>query len=341
MNLSSPAVVSGLLGRYGLRSRRRLGQHFLVDANTLQRIVSAADLDSTRPALEIGPGLGTLTRELASRSLTVTAVEYDRSLLPVLRETLAGFDNVNIIQRDAVRLLESSPIPDLFHPQMEKQPDDPVGRAPAAKIVPGSVSCVSNLPYSITSPAIIALLEQKQWLRSITLMIQAEVADRLAAAPGSRDYGALTVFASYHSRVEIVMRVSRNSFHPPPEVDSAVVRLTPLPQGAVPVHSPARLFSVSRALFGQRRKICSNALQTIPGMPGRDTVLDALRLCGIDAEARGETLSLQEMAAIADALPDLPRDTRQPHRNPHRDRRDETGPGPGSSDSSKTSSSSE
>lgn len=306
MNLSSPAFVTALLSRHGIRSKHRLGQHFLVDANVLQYIISAADLDPGRAALEIGPGLGTLTRELASRSRFVAAIEYDRGLIPVLEETLADFGNVRIIQRDAVRLLEAVPIPDLFGPADGEGDNPSADPSPAAEILPGSVSCVSNLPYSITSPAIIALLRQKEWLHSIVFMIQAEVADRLVAEPGSRDYGAFTVFVSYHALAEIVLRVSRNSFLPPPEVDSAVVRLTPAAGGTVPVRSPEKLFAVSRALFGQRRKICANALQTIPGNPGRDVIIPALQACGIDPEARGETLSLTQMAAIADALLEQP-----------------------------------
>ena len=295
MNLTSPAVISRLLATRHLRPKQSLGQHFLIDAGVLQPIIESADLQPGALSLEIGAGLGVLTRELAARSARVAAIEYDRTLAPILEETAGETGNVKIIQADAVRLLESTPIPDLFQESGE----------PFA-VQARSVTCVSNLPYSITSPAIIGLLNQKRWLRSAVLMIQEEVAQRLAARPGTREYGAITVFARYHAKVEILMTVPAESFMPPPSVSSAVIRLTPLYDGAVPVRSVERLFAVSRALFGQRRKTCANALSSLPDRPTREAILEAIAATGIDPTARGETLSVEQIAALADRLPTIP-----------------------------------
>ena len=304
-SLTSPSVVQRLLQSHGLRIRKQLGQHFLSDANVLRGMVEAARLPPEGATLEIGPGLGVLTRELSSRSTLVVAIEYDRKLLPVLLETALPAGNVRVVMGDAVRLLESQPTPALF-----AGGDPPEGvewYGPERSELPASsrgpeITCVSNLPYGITSPALVALLSQKEHFRSLVLMIQAEVADRLIARPGTAGYGALTVFASYHARVERVLPVSRRCFFPPPEVDSAVVRLTPVPGGTVPVKDPERFFQVSRALFGQRRKTSANALLKLPDHPTRDQVASALESAGIPANTRGEDLSLEQMAAIADAL---------------------------------------
>lgn len=294
LNLSSPTHVRSLLQQYGLHTRKSLGQHFLVDRNILNAIVAAAELPEHGKTLEIGPGLGTLTRELARHSAEVVAIEYDRSLITVLQETLSSSENVKIVEGDALRILRGYDLPALFGPTPPSQ------AAPTTS--PFAITCVSNLPYNLTSPILVALLERKSWFRSIVLMIQEEVAHRLVAKPGTSQYGALTVFVQYHARVEHVFNVGRQCFYPPPAVGSAVVRLTPLPLGAVPVVDPVRLFQVSRALFGQRRKTAANALMSIDGGRTRMEVMDAFQKAGIDGGRRGEQFSLTEMAALTDAL---------------------------------------
>ncbi|MDQ2730187.1 MAG: 16S rRNA (adenine(1518)-N(6)/adenine(1519)-N(6))-dimethyltransferase RsmA [Armatimonadota bacterium] len=288
LNLSSLTHVRSLLQQYGLHTRKNLGQHFLVDQNILDAIVEAAELPGGGNTLEIGPGLGTLTRELAHHSGEVVAIEYDRMLVNVLQDTLSALENVKIVEADALRILRSEDVPALFE-------------APGAAESP-AISCVSNLPYNLTSPILIALLERKHWFHSIVLMIQEEVADRLIAKPGTGQYGALTVFVQYHAHVEKSFTVGRQCFYPPPAVGSAVVKLTPLPDGAVPVEDPTRLFQVSRALFGQRRKTAANALMTLDGGKTRPEVMTAFEKAGIDAGRRGEQFSLEEMAALADAM---------------------------------------
>jgi len=255
--------------------------------------------------LEIGPGPGVLTRELASAAHFVTTIEYDRSMLPVLQESTAPAGNVRIVRADAVRLLESTPLPTLFQTDLpgDLESIEPRNAWRPSPIAEASVTCVSNLPYAITSPVIAALVTQQAWLRTMVLMIQSEVADRLLAKSGSGSYGAFTVFVSYFTRVERVMDVSRTCFTPPPGVDSAIVKLTPARGGTVPTRDASRLVAVSRALFGQRRKHAANALRALPDGPSREMIAEALESVGIAPTARGEELSLEKIAELADALP--------------------------------------
>lgn len=289
VNLTAPSQVRELLTRHGLRANRRLGQHFLVDANILAKVVEAAGLTPADCVLEVGAGLGVLTRELAARAGRVLAVELDRGLLPVLAETLAGLGNVELIHGDALAL-------DLRSLAAHRPP------------APGGVwKAVANLPYQVTGPLIMGLLgaEDPAWgaspFRLGVFMVQWEVARRLLAAPGSGDYGAFTVLARYRARVELVTRVSPRSFLPPPEVESAVVRLAP--HSAPPVEARAeRLRQVVRAAFGQRRKSLRNALAALPAPWGGPQAAQLLAAGGIAGERRGETLSLEEFAALARAM---------------------------------------
>ncbi len=276
MNLTAPSQVRALLKRYGLRPNRRLGQHFLIDANVLAKVVAAAELGPLDNVLEIGPGLGTLTHELARRAGRVVAVELDRALLPVLEETLAGLDNVTVVHGDAVRV-------DL------------------AALCGGTAAwkVVANLPYGVTGPVVARLLESGRFAL-LVVMVQLEVAQRMLAGPGSRDYGAFSVLVRYYAEPELVARVPATAFLPPPEVGSAVVRLRA--RAAPPVDAdPRAFFAVVRAAFGHRRKSLRNALQA--GLAA--TARDAGRLpreAGLDGERRGETLSLEEFAALARSL---------------------------------------
>lgn len=282
MNLTAPAEVDALLKRHGFQTRRAFGQHLLIDRNVLTRIVGAASLGSEDRVLEIGPGIGTLTRELAAAAGRVTAIELDARLLPILGEVLADRPNAEVVHADFLRL----DLTDFL----------------AARCGERRCKVVANVPYYITSPIIAALLEQKRHLERIVLMVQREVAERLAGAPGTEDYGALAVFVQWHATIETVARVSRRCFLPPPRVDSAVVRLTPRPAPPAPVADEARLFDVVHAAFQKRRKTLLNALSTFPALNlSREAAAGALARAGIDPTRRGETLSLAEFARLSDA----------------------------------------
>lgn len=281
MNLSSAQQVKSILARYGLRPNKRLGQNFLIDRNVLDRIVAASGAGPGVGILEIGPGLGTVTRELAAAGASVVCVEIDTGLAAVLEETLAAAPGVEVVTADFLKL----DIPKLL-----------AGRGVDRWVA------VGNLPYYITSPIISRLLEARALFSTAVLMVQREFADRLQAEPGASDYGALTVFAAYHCEVESVMRVSRNAFYPVPEVNSELLRLTMRGRPAVDVSDEALFFSIVRAAFGKRRKTLANALSSSSGLGwdkqrARRTLHDA----GIDGERRGETLSIEEFARLAEA----------------------------------------
>ena len=284
MNLSSPAAVSALLGRHDLKPRRRFGQNFLVDGNTLAKIVGAGNLAAGEAVLEIGAGLGVLTRALAEavgEAGRVVALEVDRDLLPALAETTGDLGQVEIVPGDAMALDWPLFLDTHF--------------AGSAR-----VSVVANIPYNITSPLLAALLEQRGRLARIVLLVQKEVAARLGAKPGTPDFGALSVFAQFHAEVETVGLVSRRVFFPPPDVDSAIVRLTPRAAPPVAVADEALFFAVVRAAFGQRRKALLNALSGDPALGwSREQAAAALDAAAIDPGRRGETLSLAEFAALA------------------------------------------
>lgn len=284
MNLSSPAAVSGLLKRHSLHPRRRFGQNFLVDANTLAKIVLAGQVAPGQHVLEIGAGLGVLTRALAEavgETGQVVSLEIDRDLLPVLQETLGDLPQVQIAPGDALALDWPQFLFECFGPDAQ-------------------IAAIANIPYNITTPLLTALLAQKARLNVIVLLVQKEVAQRLAAAPATPDYGALSVFAQFHARVETVGTVSRRVFLPAPDVDSAIVRLTPYAEPPVSLTDEARFFAVVRAAFGQRRKALLGALSGDPALGWtREQAAQALASANIDPMRRGETLSLEEFARLA------------------------------------------
>jgi 16S rRNA (adenine1518-N6/adenine1519-N6)-dimethyltransferase len=278
VNLTAPSEVAALLRRHGLRPRKRWGQNFLIDRNTLDNVLRAAELAPEDAVLEIGPGLGTLTRELAGRCRRVVAIEIDPLLVGILRsETLADAANVELVHGDALEL-------DL-----------------AALLDDGGWKVVANIPYYITTPLIERLISVKERLERIVLMVQREVAARLTAAPGSDDYSSLSVFVQYHTEPELTARVSRGAFLPPPDVDSAIVRLRVRREPPVAVQDEPLMFQVVRAAFQQRRKTLLNALTLLPAV-SKEAAGDALERAGIDPSRRGETLSLPEFARLADTL---------------------------------------
>ena len=284
MDLTKTSELRTLLQRHGVHLSKRFGQNFLIDRVHLMRVVEAAGIGPDDGVFEIGPGVGTLTLELARRAARVVSVELDRGVVPILREVTAPFPNVVVVEGDALKLDLNVALPPLLGP-------------PPYRVA-------ANIPYNITSPLLIQLLNSKSLFASITLMVQKEVAQRLAAKPGEDDYGALTVFVGYHAEVALIGIVPRGAFFPAPRVDSAIIHLTPRRTPPVDVPSEEALFAVSRGAFGQRRKTLQNALTNSPRLPfTRDQVLAALAVTGIDGGRRGETLSLEELAAVTRALP--------------------------------------
>lgn len=270
-----------LLAKHGLHPKKRLGQNFLIDRNVLTRLLDAANVTAGTPVLEIGPGLGVVTVELASRTRKVVCVEVDAQLEPILREVLADAANVEIVIQDFLKLDVCE-----FLDHRSK----------------GKWTVIANLPYYITTPILTRLIDAKRCFGSILLMVQREVAARLRAQPGSSDYGSITVFTQYHCEIESVMRVSKNVFYPVPDVDSEIIKLTVRPVPAVAVAEEALFFSIVKAAFGKRRKTLLNALSSSEDLLwSKARAESALQQAGIDIERRGETLSLEEFAALANA----------------------------------------
>lgn len=289
IDLTSPKQASELLRQQGIRPSKRLGQNFLCDRNTVDRIVRAANLPSDDPVVEIGGGLGALTLALADSSPNVTSVEIDRHLEPILRGVTASRANVHLIFQDILRLDHGAFFETAFGPRQ------------------GIV--VANIPYYITTPILEILLANKAHLKRIVLLVQNEVAERLAAAPGTEAFGSMSLFAQYHAAVELIGTVPRTVFLPPPEITSAIVALVPVVPGTVAVKDETLLLHIIRSAFIQRRKTLTNALLRAPQsfglgftMDDRAAVEDLLRRANIDGGRRGETLSLQEYARISDAF---------------------------------------
>lgn len=276
--IANREATSHILKAFGLRASKRLGQNFLINSAIVQGIVAAAEIEEGDRVLEIGPGIGTLTQGLAEAGARVTAVELDKKLPAVLAETLKGYDNVTVVQGDILK----TDIKALMGPEPFK--------------------VAANLPYYITTPILMALLEQKLPITHIVTMVQKEVAERMVAEPGGKDFGALSVAVQYFTEPEIVLDVPPSSFLPPPAVDSVVIACRVLSQPSVAVKDEKMFFRVVRTAFGQRRKTLSNALKGL-GFD-KEKVAAALESADIVPSRRGETLSLAEFAALADYLTD-------------------------------------
>lgn len=281
MNLCDIQTIRAVLGRHGFHFSRSLGQNFLTDASVPRRIAEMGGAAEAKNVVEVGPGMGCLTAELCRRAEKVVAVELDRALLPVLDETLAEFDNFEVVQGDVLAL-------DLAALCRDKFGD---GRA---------VAC-ANLPYYITTPAITALLESGAF-EQVTVMVQKEVAQRICAAPGTAAYSAFTIYVQYHAAAEILFDVPADCFVPRPKVDSAVLRLRPLKEPAVKTQDEKLFFALVRAAFNMRRKTLVNALGPVLGSSmGKEEITELVLSVGLDARVRGERLSLQDFARLADA----------------------------------------
>lgn len=281
MDLCDRNTIQSLLSRHGFRFSKSMGQNFLIQGWVPDGLVEGAGVSRENGVLEVGPGIGPLTVRLARAAAKVVAVELDRSLLPVLDETLAGLDNVEVLSGDILKL-------DIGALVEEKFP----GLTPMA---------CANLPYNITTPVLTALIDSGHFSR-ITVMIQREVARRICAAPGTPDYGAFSVYCQFYTLPELLFDVGPECFVPAPKVTSSVLRMTPretLPQG---VTDARRFFRVVKAAFGQRRKTLLNALSAGLGGVDKDTIRAAIAACGLPEDIRGERLGIPEFAALTTAL---------------------------------------
>ena len=274
--IASPQVTQHILNRFKLRADKKLGQNFLIDENVVRQIVEAAELSEADTVLEVGPGIGTLTQGLAESKAQVVAVELDTRLLPVLATTLEGYDNVRVVHGDILKVNI-----------MEE-----VG-APEFKVC-------ANLPYYITTPIIFALLEKRLPMERLVAMVQKEVAERMAAQPGGKEYGALSVAIQYYTEPEIAFIVPPTSFIPAPAVDSAVIVCKRRAKPPVEVCDEALFFRVVKAAFSLRRKMLSNSLKNM-GIKG-EQVAKWLELAGVDGKRRAETLSLEDFAKLTNSF---------------------------------------
>lgn len=280
-DLGIPRNTVAVLQKYNFVFQKKYGQNFLIDPRVLEKIVDAARISDQDCVLEIGPGIGTMTQYLAESAREVVAVEIDRALIPILKDTLSAYDNVTILNEDIMKV--------------------DVGRIVRERNQGRPIKVVANLPYYITTPIVMSLLENHVPLESITIMVQKEVADRMQVGPGTKDYGALSLAVQYYARPEIVARVPSNCFMPRPGVDSAVVRLTIYQEPPVEVQDEKYLFALIRSSFNQRRKTLANGLSGGMGIP-RERVTAALQEMGLPATTRGETLTLEQFAALSNLL---------------------------------------
>ena len=281
--IANPKVTRHILSAFRLRASKRLGQNFLVDAGVVRAIVDAADLSPADTVLEIGPGIGTLTQGLSETGARVVAVELDKKLPAVLAETLRGYDNVTVVPGDILKIN----IPETLGLKEGQR-----------------FKVVANLPYYITTPIIMTLLEQRLPIERLVTMVQKEVAMRMTAQPGSKDYGALSLAVQYFTAPRMVMDVPPRAFRPAPEVTSTVVACIVRESPSVAPRSEKLFFRLIRAAFGQRRKTLPNAL--VGAGLTKDAAQAALRAAGIAGSTRGEQLSLEDFARISDAVGDLP-----------------------------------
>ena len=281
--LGNPQETIAVLDKYQFTFQKKFGQNFLIDTHVLEKIISAAGITEEDFVLEIGPGIGTMTQYLASAAREVCAVEIDKSLIPILEDTLKDYDNVTVINQDILKV-------DIAELAREKNQGKPI-------------KVVANLPYYITTPIIMGLFESHVPVESITVMVQKEVADRMQVGPGTKDYGALSLAVQYYAEPYIVANVPPNCFMPRPKVGSAVIRLTRHKEPPVRVKDEKLLFGIIRASFNQRRKTLANGLKNYEGLPfTKEEIEEAISQCGFSPSVRGEALSLKEFAMLADVL---------------------------------------
>ena len=280
-NLGIPQNTIAVLQKYNFVFQKKFGQNFLIDSHLLEKIVDAAQITYEDCVLEIGPGIGTMTQYLAESAREVVAVEIDRALIPILQDTLSAYDNVTVLNEDIMKV--------------------DVGRIVRERNQGRPIKVVANLPYYITTPIVMSLLENHVPVQSITIMVQKEVADRMQVGPGTKDYGALSLAVQYYALPEVVAHVPANCFMPRPNVDSTVIRLTRYQKPPVEAQDEKHLFALIRASFNQRRKTLANGLANGLGI-SREQVAAALEEMGLSATVRGEALTLEQFADLSNLL---------------------------------------
>ena len=281
--LGNPQNTIEILQKYQFTFQKKFGQNFLIDTHVLDKIIRAADIGKEDMVLEIGPGIGTMTQYLAEAAGKVIAVEIDKNLIPILSDTLSGYENVQIINEDVLKL-------DIQRLVEEENAGRPI-------------KVVANLPYYITTPIIMGLFESHVPLHSVTVMVQKEVADRMQTGPGNKDYGALSLAVQYYAEPYIVANVPPNCFMPRPKVGSAVIRLTRHEKPPVAVEDTKLMFRIIRASFNQRRKTLANGLKNSPELSfTKEEIQNVIAACGFPEGIRGEALTLEAFAALANAF---------------------------------------
>ena len=281
--LGIPSNTIEVLQKYHFNFQKKFGQNFLIDTHVLERIIEAAGITKDDFVLEIGPGIGTMTQYLCENAREVTAVEIDQNLIPILADTLSAYDNVTVINEDILKL-------DIVKLAEEKNAGKPI-------------KVVANLPYYITTPIIMGLFESHVPIDSITIMVQKEVADMMQVGPVTKDYGALSLAVQYYAKPEIVANVPPNCFIPRPNVGSAVIRLDRYAEPPVQTADEQFMFSVIRASFNQRRKTLVNGLSNAPGLNvSKEKIKEVLARMELSETVRGETLTLEQFAQLADLL---------------------------------------
>lgn len=281
--LGIPANTIAVLQKYNFNFQKKFGQNFLIDTHVLDKIIASAEVGKDDCVLEIGPGIGTMTQYLAENAREVVAVEIDKALIPILEDTLSEYDNVTVINEDILKV-------DINKIVEEKNNGQPI-------------KVVANLPYYITTPIIMGLFESHVPLKSITIMVQKEVADRMQVGPGTKDYGALSLAVQYYAKPEIVANVPPNCFMPRPNVGSAVIRLTRYDKPPVEAEDEKYMFSIIRASFNQRRKTLINGLLNAGNLGvTKEDILGVLEEMGLSATIRGEALTLEQFAEFSNKL---------------------------------------
>ena len=283
INLTDMKTVRSILGRHGFHFSKKLGQNFLIDPSVCPRIAEEGNAAAGYGVLEIGPGIGTLTQQLALRAEKVTSVELDQRLLPILEETVGEFENLHILHGDILQF----DVPQLLEQEFAGL----------------HVAVCANLPYYITTPILMHLLESGANIDSITVMVQKEVADRMQVGPGTKEYGALSLAVQYYAKPEIVAIVPPNCFMPRPNVGSAVIRLTRHKEVPVQVNDEKLMFKIIRASFNQRRKTLANGLNNAPDIHlSKEVIQESIEELGVPVTIRGEALTLQQFAQLSNII---------------------------------------
>ena len=284
--LGTPSATKEIINKYSFAFQKKFGQNFLIDSNVLESIIRGAEITKDDFVLEIGPGIGTMTQYLCEAARQVVAVEIDKMLIPILEDTLSEYDNVEVINQDVLKV-------DIKSLAKEKNNGKPI-------------KVVANLPYYITTPIIMGLFESGVPIDSITIMVQKEVADRMQTGPGSKDYGALSLAVQFYATAKVILNVSATCFMPRPNVDSAVIKLTRHKEPTVNVADEKLMFKIIRASFNQRRKTLVNGLKNSPELSfSKEQIVQAIEKIGKPETIRGEALTLEEFAELANAFTEL------------------------------------